>query len=433
MLSARAAGAAAVKGARAAGAAIGPAPRPGGAAGVLLRCEAGGQSYAIEGRRVAAIERADRMERDPGAGGRVGRLPEAAGRSGARPAAGAAPGDPAQERREGAAGDIPVYSLAALLGLPETPGADGRGPILVVGGAGDRRGLQVDRVARAAGGPGEAPLALPEAVRAACGGRFTAALPLDDGRLALVIAPDRLRPDGEAAEAAVRAAGNGARGKGDAGVSGIYGAVASNGASFRAGSRSPRAAAPAPASAQPSTRRLGAVALFSSDPDGRPGATLFGLSLAQVEEVLRAVPVTPVPGAADDLLGLVVWRGRAVPVVDLGRRFDPRRPGAGGPSGRSDAAVPGRLLVARAVRRPEWIAFPVRADLRVEPLPLPSRAWADGPRISPLAALGVFELAAGTVVVPDVDRILTPDRAAPEGGRAARSAGEERGESDEES
>jgi hypothetical protein len=75
----------------------------------------------------------------------------------------------------------------------------------------------------------------------------------------------------------------------------------------------------------------------------------------------------------------------------------------------------------------------VRADLRVEPLPLPSRAWADGPRLSPLAALGVFELAAGTVVVPDVDRILTPDRAGPDAGRAARSAPDERGESDEES
>jgi chemotaxis signal transduction protein len=420
----------ATAGGRGAGAAIVPGPRRGGAAAVLLRCEAGGESYCLEGHRVAAIERADRLERDPGEGGRLGWLPAAAGRSGVRPAgaaAGAVPGDPAPEPREGAARGIPVYSLAALLGLPEAPGADGRGPILVIRGGGDRRGLQVDRVARAAGGPGESPLALPEAVRAACGGRFTAALPLDDGRLALVIAPERLRLDGG------RADGDGARGEGDAGVAGPDGAAAGNGASFRTGSRSPRPAAPAPVAAREAARRSGAVALFSCDPDGCQGATLFGLSLAQIEEVLRAVPVTPVPGAAGDLVGLVVWRGHAVPVVDLGRRFDPRRPGAGVPAARADGAAPGRLLVARAVRRPEWIAFPVRADLRVEPLPLPSRAWADDPRISPLAALGVFELAAGTVVVPDVDRILTPDRAGPEGGRAARSAAEERGESDEES
>jgi chemotaxis signal transduction protein len=164
--------------------------------------------------------------------------------------------------------------------------------------------------------------------------------------------------------------------------------------------------------------------LFSAHPDGRQGATLFGLSLAQVEEVLRAGAVTPVPGAGGGLLGVVLWRDRVVPVVDLARRAGLAPPAAG---------PPGRLLVVRGVRRPGRVAFPVRADLRVEPLPLPSRAWADGPRLSPLAALGVFELAAGTVVVPDVDRILTPDRAGPAAGRAARSAPDERGESDEES
>jgi chemotaxis signal transduction protein len=164
--------------------------------------------------------------------------------------------------------------------------------------------------------------------------------------------------------------------------------------------------------------------LFSAHPNGRHGATLFGLSLAQVEEVLRPVPVTPLPGAGGGLLGVLLWRDRVVPVIDLA--------GASA-SDPAPAGPPGRLLVVRGVRGSGRVAFPVRADLRVEPLPLPSRAWADGPRMSPLAALGVFELAAGTVVVPDVDRILTPDRAGPDPGRAARSVPDERGESDENS
>lgn len=413
MLSARTATAERVGPARPGGVPAGGVPAGGtagasAAAAILLRCDAGGESYCIEGFRVAAIDRAERLEREPGEDGRIGWL------SGYRNV----------DR-------IPVHSLASLLGLDVGGDSGGMGPILVI--AGDEIwGLQVDRVTRAAAGPAEPPLPLPPAVIASCGGRFSAALRVGD-RLALVIAPERLRAAGEggdgetggAGEAGGSAAGAGgsAAGAGD-GAAGPGPSPARNG--------STRQPAPPPTAPPPADRRPGAVALFSADPDGRQGDMLFGLSLAQVEEVLRSVPVTPVPGATGDLLGLIVWRDRAVPVVDLARRFGPGR-AAASPAGRVHEAAPSRLMVARAVRRREWIAFPVRADLRVEPLPLPSRAWADGPRISPLAALGVFELAAGTVVVPDVDRILTPDRAGPEGGRAERSAGQERGESDEES
>jgi len=374
---------------------------------LLVRCDAGGGIYCLEAGRVAAIERAERLAADPGNGGRLGWL-------------------------EGAGEPVPVYALAALLGLEPPPGAP-NGPIVVVaGGDGARCGLAVERVARATADA--APLALPDVVRAATGERFAGAVRLGE-RLALLLAPERLlaeeRAGGEprregATAGSPDAAEAGAPGSGSAPVrsepapSGSPPAARAAGRDSRPSPTHPLAARAA-AGPEPPPR---AVMLFSAHPNGRHGATLFGLSLAQVEEVLRPVPVTPLPGAGGGLLGVLLWRDRVVPVIDLA--------GASA-SDPAPAGPPGRLLVVRGVRGSGRVAFPVRADLRVEPLPLPSRAWADGPRMSPLAALGVFELAAGTVVVPDVDRILTPDRAGPDPGRAARSAPDERGESDEES
>jgi chemotaxis signal transduction protein len=378
---------------------------------LLVRCDAGGGIYCLEAGRVAAIERAERLAADPGDGGRLGWL-------------------------EGASEPVPVYALAARLGLEPPPGAP-NGPIVVVaGGDGARCGLAVERVARATADA--APLALPDVVRAATGERFAGAVRLGE-RLALLLAPERLLAEGGAggeprregaAAGSPEAAEAGAPGSGSAPVrtepvpSGWppFGSPPSARAAVRDSRPSPTHPPAARASAGPEPPPR-AVMLFSAPRNGRHGATLFGLSLAQVEEVLRPVPVTPVPGAGDGLLGVLLWRDRVVPVIDL----------SGGPAADPAAGLPGRLLVVRGVRGPGRVAFPVRADLRVEPLPLPSRAWADGPRISSLAALGVFELAAGTVVVPDVDRILIPDRAGPDPGRAARSAPDERGESDEES
>lgn len=351
-----------------------------GVGAMLLRCDLGAESYCLEGRRVVAIQRFDRLESDPGEGGRLGWL---AG----------------SER-------LPVYSLAARLGLETEPAP---GPVVVVGGGGAPWGLMVERVARLPVAAGSR-LDLPDLVRAATGGRFAGAVPLGE-RLALILAPERLRPeedggeDGDGADAAEASPPDPAAAQSEAVGSG-----------------------PDADPSSPNGRR-GAVVLFSTRPGGGQGATLFALSLGQVEEVLREAPVTPVPAASGaeaglGLLGVTPWRDRVVAVIDLGLRLG---------LGPSTAEPGGRLLVARGVRHPGWLALPVRADLHVEPLPLPSRAWVGGPRLSPLAALGVFELAAGTVVVPDVDRILTPDRVGPQPGPAARSAPDERGESDEES
>lgn len=47
----------------------------------------------------------------------------------------------------------------------------------------------------------------------------------------------------------------------------------------------------------------------------------YALDILHVHEIIRIQPVTPVPGAADYIQGLINLRGRVVPVVDLGKRF----------------------------------------------------------------------------------------------------------------
>src|SRR6201989_2216916 len=56
----------------------------------------------------------------------------------------------------------------------------------------------------------------------------------------------------------------------------------------------------------------------------------YALSLTSVREVIRPGDITPVPGAPDDVLGIVNLRGQIVPVLDDRRRF--------GLEGRIDAA-----------------------------------------------------------------------------------------------
>ena len=61
----------------------------------------------------------------------------------------------------------------------------------------------------------------------------------------------------------------------------------------------------------------------------RIGTQLYAAPLVEVSEVIRDGDITPVPGAAVDLLGVRHLRGRIVPVLDGRRRLGlPALPGA---------------------------------------------------------------------------------------------------------
>lgn len=53
----------------------------------------------------------------------------------------------------------------------------------------------------------------------------------------------------------------------------------------------------------------------------RIDATRYGVPAADVEEIVRAAAVTPLPGAPAVILGLLNLRGAPVPVLDARRRF----------------------------------------------------------------------------------------------------------------
>jgi purine-binding chemotaxis protein CheW len=54
----------------------------------------------------------------------------------------------------------------------------------------------------------------------------------------------------------------------------------------------------------------------------RLGENLFGLPVADIREIMRVGPITRVPQAPIAVTGVTDLRGRVIPVVDLGVRFD---------------------------------------------------------------------------------------------------------------
>ena len=49
------------------------------------------------------------------------------------------------------------------------------------------------------------------------------------------------------------------------------------------------------------------------------GGLLFGIAAEQVQEVLRPLPITPLPLAPPDVAGLINLRGQIVPALDMRR------------------------------------------------------------------------------------------------------------------
>lgn len=325
---------------------------PNGAPAALARCQAGGLSFCLDLAAVARIERSDRLRPGPGADGPAGFLDSPGGR-------------------------LPAWSLARRLGLPEAPLSRPR-PVLVLRGRGRLWGLVVERVGRAAGPGGEggrvALSPLPPLAGDPGSGWFKGVAHLADG-LALHLDPERLHPEAEPADgagppappepvpAAASPAGTGSRSANDR---------------------------------HPGHPGKGRLVLFSTSPGGGTPIRL-GLSLSQVVEVGRPQPLLRVPGSGASFLGLARHGGEALPVLDLQLHL------GAGPSFFEGAS---RLLVARGARSPQLIGFPVRPEVRLAAVPEDSRA-AEVPGVEASWLRGLFATAAGTILVPDIDRILS--------------------------
>jgi purine-binding chemotaxis protein CheW len=122
----------------------------------------------------------------------------------------------------------------------------------------------------------------------------------------------------------------------------------------------------------------------------------YAAPLAQVSEVIRMGEVTPVPGAAADLLGVRHLRGRVVPVLDGRRRLGLA------PCDADDESVRVVMLTHAA----HWIGLRVDAvgellvpDAAVAPPPPGRAARTDDP------VIGVLPWKGGFVALLDVRRL----------------------------
>jgi purine-binding chemotaxis protein CheW len=141
-------------------------------------------------------------------------------------------------------------------------------------------------------------------------------------------------------------------------------------------------------------RARGNMVLFSTAPDQR---FTFGLSLSQVPQILQPLPLTPVPGATPDVLGLVAWRNVPLAVLDLSRRL-------GGPAA---AMTPdGRLLVARATQTRAFVGLAIRPQIRMHSLPMAHRVSTRHVPLQESLLRGRFELKNDMLLIPDIDRLL---------------------------
>jgi chemotaxis-related protein WspB len=136
------------------------------------------------------------------------------------------------------------------------------------------------------------------------------------------------------------------------------------------------------------------------------GGLGFALSAAQVVEVLPAAAPRPVPGAPEALLGLCVWRGEPLPVLDLALAV-------GLPSALPRGGGFLRGLVARAARSRQLLVFPVERVVGMRQGPFPQPAAATPPFPGARWVLGAFASGEQVLVVPDLDGMLSTSDAEP--------------------
>lgn len=126
------------------------------------------------------------------------------------------------------------------------------------------------------------------------------------------------------------------------------------------------------------------------------GSHPFALLLADVQELLRAVAVTPLPDAPASVLGVIDLRGDLVPVYDL-------RPRLGLPS--APVRTTDVFVVVGLMRR--LVVLKVDRVEGIEEV-TPAGVEALGLRFTPSALVaGVVPLVDGTRVLYDLDGFLT--------------------------
>jgi purine-binding chemotaxis protein CheW len=124
----------------------------------------------------------------------------------------------------------------------------------------------------------------------------------------------------------------------------------------------------------------------------------YALPLAEVREVVRAVAITPLPGAPAAVEGVVNLRGELVPVMDV--RLRERLP-------RKELDPREYLLLARVAAR----TVAVRVDRVGEPVTVADEQVRSAAEVASVAdhVAGIATLEDGLAVICDLERFLSPD------------------------
>ncbi len=313
----------------------------------VIRCTVGKESYAVRIADVRSLERADSMEWGEDRTRVEGWFPRGDSR-------------------------IPVFSLGAWLGAA-APSGPVEGKVLMVGREENVWGVGIDGASRVLEISPEDILSLPAIVGSEAAGRFDGVVRLGEELVLLISSEALLDVPGP------------------------------EGGRRREGSLSGLGLARRPKRLDPGTgrsARKGRMVVFSAaQRPAKDDAVSFALSLWQVAEVLDGQPWTRVPLAPSWLRGMIGWRGKPLPVVDLLDRL-----GLGHGPERAQ-----RLLVARSSRSDgSEIAFPVMADVRNQRIPLTHGGDRPFPALERLTK-GIFPGERGMIVVPDLDRITLPE------------------------
>lgn len=308
----------------------------------LLLLRLGGQSYCLPMAAVRTIERGDRLRRNPSGDRPLGWL---------------------RDTRD----EVPVHSLASVLGRTSHVAS---GTVVVLPGRHGYWGLMVDEVERALDLPASRIQALPPVAQEGASRLFHGVAVLEGGELVLGLSLASLCPDNQPTLEASE-------------LDDAYWPVA--------------AAAPGRTltSAGDQSRRM---LLFSaSTREDEASSVTYGLSIRQVVEIVPTPTLIPVPNSPPCFLGLLPWRGQAVPAVDLALAL-------GIPSALYERSP--RLLVARTGDSQALVAVPMSVGAGSVELPLPESL---GPGRLPLRrvlARGVFDVKGDTLVIPDLDAML---------------------------
>ncbi|SRR5579885_2193626 len=129
-------------------------------------------------------------------------------------------------------------------------------------------------------------------------------------------------------------------------------------------------------------------------------AQRFGLKLETVDRVVRAVAITPLPHAPANVSGVINFKGRLVPVLNIRRRL-------GLPEKELD--VSDHLIVAHTAER--TMAFIVDAVIGVSACEAEQFVSSQGIVPGLESVEGILKLPDGLVLVHDVNRFLSLEEA----------------------